>query len=263
MIILTKSAAEEAQKIIQENEMPVSAGVRLGVKSGGCSGLNYELDIVEEANGNDRIFEQHGLKLFCDPKSYLYLKGTQVDFLVDSIIEFWFIDHKDKHYTKSDTFDALIRDTFGDSMNAIRSGELDFWQDEPKACLAGLVLLDQFSRNAFRDSSKAFDQDERARTFAKVGIARGFDLSFEPAQRHLFYMPLMHSEYLDDQLMCEACFQRSVKDGNTSASGGFSYATKHRVIIERFSRFPHRNAILNRTSTDEEIEFLKGPGSSF
>ncbi len=80
MIVLTKSAAEEAQKIIQENEMPVSAGVRLGVKSGGCSGLNYELDIVEDANDNDRVFEQHGLKLFCDPKSYLYLKGTQVDF---------------------------------------------------------------------------------------------------------------------------------------------------------------------------------------
>lgn len=80
MIEMTKNAVKEAKKIIVENTMPETAGVRLGVKAGGCSGLNYELDIVESANDNDRIFEQHGLKLFCDPKSYLYLKGTQVDF---------------------------------------------------------------------------------------------------------------------------------------------------------------------------------------
>ncbi len=183
--------------------------------------------------------------------------------LVDSILTFWFFDHKDKHFRKSQAFDALIRETFGLVLNSIRNGELDFWQNEPKSCLAGLVLLDQLSRNAFRDSPKAFSADERARTFAKIGIANGFDLMFTGAQRHLFYMPLMHSEYLDDQFMCEACFLRSVKDGTPNAADNLKYATKHRVIIERFSRFPHRNKILNRTSSADEIEFLKGPGSSF
>lgn len=183
--------------------------------------------------------------------------------LVDSIITFWFTDHKDKHYLKSDEFDGLIRENFGSALNSIRSGELDFWKQDPTACLAGLVLLDQLSRNAYRGSSDAFAEDERARSFAKVGIAKGFDLKFQAGKRHLFYMPLMHSENLDDQLMCEACFERSIEDGSPNAEKSLQYATKHRVIVERFSRFPHRNTILNRTSTDEEIEFLKGPGSSF
>ncbi len=189
---------------------------------------------------------------------------SNIDFgLIDSILTFWFVDNKDKHYLKSDAFDDLIRETFGAQMSEIRAGKLDFWKEEPKACLAGLVLLDQLSRNAYRDSPDAFSEDERARTFAKVGIARGYDLGFSPKERHLFYMPLMHSENLDDQIMCEACFERSHKEGSEGAEGSLNYATKHRVIIQRFSRFPHRNAILNRTSTDEEIAFLKEPGSSF
>ena len=81
MIIVTETAAAEAIRIMKENELSTqSAGVRLGVKSGGCSGLNYDLNIVETANDNDRVFEMHGVRIFCDPKSYLYLKGTQVDF---------------------------------------------------------------------------------------------------------------------------------------------------------------------------------------
>lgn len=81
MITITETAAEEALRIMKDNDMSAqSAGVRLGVKSGGCSGLNYDLNIVEDSNDNDRVFEMHGLRVFCDPKSYLYLKGTQVDF---------------------------------------------------------------------------------------------------------------------------------------------------------------------------------------
>lgn len=122
--------------------------------------------------------------------------------------------------------------------------------------------MDQFSRNVFRESPKAFAQDQRARSFAKVGIARGYDMEFEGLKRTLFYMPLMHSEYLDDQFMCEACFERYLNEG-AAVEGGLEYATKHRIIVEKYGHFPHRNKVLGRHSSDEEIEFLKGPGSSF
>ena len=189
------------------------------------------------------------------------MSDTKIDFsTVDEILEFWFQTHAKKHYVKDADFDALIGTTFKSQMQAIRSGDLDFWQSDPKACLAGLVLLDQFSRNLYRDTPAAFSEDERARTFAKIGIARGFDLRFKSGERTLFYMPLMHSEYLDDQFMCEAAFKRATEEGD---AGGWEYATKHRVIIEKFGRFPHRNTILDRRSTPEEVAFLTQPGSSF
>ena len=189
------------------------------------------------------------------------MSKTSIDFSkVDEILEFWFQTHAKKHYVKDPDFDALIGTTFHTQIRAIRNGDLGCWQLDPKASLAGLVLLDQFSRNLYRDRPEAFSEDERARTFAKTGIAKGFDLTFKSGQRTLFYMPLMHSEYLDDQFMCEAAFERATKEGD---AGGSEYATKHRVIIEKFGRFPHRNAILGRPSTPEEVDFLTQPGSSF
>jgi uncharacterized protein (DUF924 family) len=135
-------------------------------------------------------------------------------------------------------------------------GRLAAWRDAPGTCLALVVLLDQFPRNMFRGTARAFEGDAGAREAARALLERGWDRDMSQAQRLFAYLPFEHSEALADQdLACEL-----MKDFDDEQRG---YAERHRDIIRRFGRFPHRNAALGRASTAAEVEFLKQPGSGF
>jgi uncharacterized protein (DUF924 family) len=136
------------------------------------------------------------------------------------------------------------------------AGNLEDWLDEPRACLARVILLDQFPRNMFRGEAHAFATDGPARAAARVILRRGWDKPMTPAERLFAYLPFEHSESPEDQdLSCEL-----MKDFDEKQR---RYAERHREIIRRFGRFPHRNGILGRESTPAEIEFLEVPGSGF
>jgi uncharacterized protein (DUF924 family) len=140
-------------------------------------------------------------------------------------------------------------------------GELDAWAASPEPNLALVVILDQFSRNLFRNDPRAFAQDAKALALTKAAIARGDDLALLPVQRQFLYMPLEHSEDIADQDQCVE-LMRSLEPFEETR-GLTAWAEKHRVIIKRFNRFPHRNAVLGRASTPEEVEFLKRPEAGF
>ena len=130
-----------------------------------------------------------------------------------------------------------------------------------------IILADQFSRNMYRDTPRAFFSDPKARTWCKAGLENGADRTLRPIERIFFYLPMEHSESLDDQVRSVALCKElaeSVPDAHRELFDGYlNYAVRHCEIVERFGRFPHRNAILGRESTDEEIAFLAKPGSSF
>lgn len=192
--------------------------------------------------------------------------------LAEEILLFWFgslqseqplYDQQRKQwFIKDPEFDQHIRDRFLISYEQAADGMLDDWQQQPLTCLALLLLLDQFPRNMFRQSPQAFATDFKAVSVAKAAIARGFDQALEPIQRVFMYLPLEHSENLNDQHQCVQLFQQLVT-ANSTLSDYLDYALKHYSVIEQFGRFPHRNQILDRPSTPEEIEFLEQPGSSF
>ncbi|MBD2462190.1 DUF924 domain-containing protein [Oscillatoria sp. FACHB-1407] len=188
---------------------------------------------------------------------------------VDEILDFWFgnpiesySQRKKLWFVKDLSVDQTLRDRFLSTYEQAAAGELDNWQSQPSSCLALIIVLDQFPRNIFRGEPRAFATDPQARIIAKGAIARGFDQQLEPIQRFFFYLPLEHSEDLADQHQSIALYQALVVDF-PELQDGLEYAIRHRDVIQRFGRFPHRNAILNRPSTPEEIEFLKQPGSSF
>ena len=173
------------------------------------------------------------------------------------ILDFWFGAAADKWWLHDPDFDAEIRRRFEPTLQAAARGELESWRGQPESCLAYVLLLDQFSRNIYRDTPQAFAQDSRALAASLEGQRRGFDESLPPKQRIFFYMPMMHAEDREIQARCLDAFRRWGGEDN------LDYARRHAEIIERFGRFPHRNKILGRESTPEEIEFLKGPNSSF
>jgi len=188
----------------------------------------------------------------------------------DNIIEFWFdrplneagtATYRKVWFRKNADFDQAMNQQFAEVYAAAVAGHLDRWQITPIGTLALILLLDQFPRNMFRDKPDAFATDVKALELANSAIAQGFDQQLPPIQRWFVYLPFMHSESLNDQ-------QRSVELFETLRShpdiaSAYDYALKHREVIQQFGRFPHRNAILGRTSTPEELEFLKQPGSSF
>lgn len=174
---------------------------------------------------------------------------------IDEVLRFWFAD-PDRWWVKDPAFDAEIRDRFGALHAAIERGEHEAWLDTPRGALAYVIVLDQFSRNIFRGTPGMFAADARALAATNAAIARGHDAALSPQERGFLYMPLMHSEALADQ-------DRSVALFGALGTGQLDYAERHRDIVRRFGRFPHRNAILGRASTPEELEFLTQPGSSF
>jgi uncharacterized protein (DUF924 family) len=191
---------------------------------------------------------------------------------IDDILTFWFDDpdvadseygkQRKVWFVKNPAFDQEIIDRFLSTYEQAIAGHLDDWQKTPSGCLALLIVLDQFSRNMFRGTPRAFAADAKALAVAKDAIAKGFDRQVEPFKRIFFYLPLEHSENLGDQHHSVLLYQQ-LGDAHGDLANVLEYAIRHREVIERFGRFPHRNAILGRESTLEEIEFLKQPGSSF
>lgn len=164
-------------------------------------------------------------------------------------------------FRKDAPFDAAIRERFGAVHEAAARRELDAWRAAPESMLALVVVLDQFSRNLHRGDARAFSQDAYALACANEALARGDDKVLLPVQRQFLYLPLEHSEDLADQERCIG-LMRALEEFEQTR-GLTEWAVKHRDIVARFGRFPHRNAALGRASTPEEIEFLKQPGSRF
>lgn len=181
------------------------------------------------------------------------------------VLEFWFGDppgpSRQEWFRKDAAFDATIRERFGDLHEAASRRELEAWRSAPESMLALVVVLDQFSRNLYRGDPRAFAQDAYARECANEALARGDQGVLLPVQRQFLYLPLEHSEDLADQERCVELMRTLEQFHETR--GLTQWAEKHRVIIARFGRFPHRNTTLGRKSTPEEIEFLAQPGSGF
>lgn len=164
-------------------------------------------------------------------------------------------------FEKSDAFDALARDRFISTHAAAHSGALDAWRRTPLAALALVIALDQFPRNIFRGDARAFASDARALDVARELVDRGFDAAMLPVERCFAYLPFEHAEDLAAQRRALELFARLGPDPWSATT--LDYARRHHEVIARFGRFPHRNAILGRASTPEELAFLQQPGSSF
>jgi uncharacterized protein (DUF924 family) len=199
------------------------------------------------------------------PASTLWAREERPVTAPKDILDFWFgapgsPEHgtnRQEWFKKSDAFDAEIRRRFAKDVDAAIDGGLEGWAQNAEGALALIILLDQFPRNIFRNSGRSFAGDARALETAKRAIACGFDEERAKFERVFFYLPFEHSEDLADQDRCIALVS-ALGDDNY-----IDYAHRHRDIVARFGRFPHRNALLGRASTDEEIEFLKQPNSSF
>jgi len=170
-------------------------------------------------------------------------------------------------WQKSPAADDDIRQRFEPTLKALLRGQYSNWLNDAEGRLAAIIVLDQFSRNMYRDSALSYTQDSLALHWCLEGIRLGHDKQLRPIQRVFFYMPLEHAESTQMQALCLEKFQQLKADSpetfQPAASGFIDFAQKHKVIVDRFGHFPHRNAILGRTSSAEEIEFLKQPGSGF
>jgi len=164
-------------------------------------------------------------------------------------------------FEKSALFDAGIRSRFLRLYERAAAGELGAWQRTPLSALALAIVLDQFPRNMFRGEARAFASDALASRVARGIAGSGFDALLRPVERWFAYLPFEHAEDLAAQRRSLALFGGLAQ--HTESAGTLDYARRHYEIIARFGRFPHRNAILGRESTPEEIEFLKQPNSSF
>ncbi len=175
-----------------------------------------------------------------------------------SILHFWFEELSAKqHFAKDAALDETIRARFGATLEAAARCELFAWRTTPEGRLAEIIVLDQFSRNVYRDTPRAFAQDALALMLAQELVASGQDRSLPAAHRVFAYMPTMHSESALVHAQAVALFTQ------LGMADNLNYALRHKAIIDRFGRFPHRNAILGRASSAEELAFLSEPGSSF
>jgi uncharacterized protein (DUF924 family) len=185
----------------------------------------------------------------------------------DTVLEFWFgagEDYGRRHkrwFAKDAAFDEELRARFSGLLDAVVSGQHRAWLDQPASCLARIVVLDQFARQIHRRSPRAFAADPLAREAARHALAARFDAGMQPVERLFVYLPFEHSESLADQEL--ACRLMRPLAAFPETDDALRYAEAHRAIIARFGRFPHRNALLGRASTAEEIEFLRQPGSAF
>lgn len=187
-----------------------------------------------------------------------------------AVLEFWFGaagsaergTFRDLWFRKSEDTDREIRERFGALIERALRGELAAWSKAPDSALAQILLLDQFTRNVFRDTPRAFAGDAAALAAATAMVGLRQDEALEPLQRHFVYMPFEHAESLTAQDESVRLFTR-LAAGRPELANTLDYAQRHHAVIARFGRFPHRNAILGRHSTVEEAEFLQQPGSRF
>nr|WP_315230140.1 DUF924 family protein [uncultured Albidiferax sp.] len=174
------------------------------------------------------------------------------------ILTFWFTElTPQQHFAKDAALDDRIRQRFAATLEAAARCELFEWRATPEGRLAEILVLDQFSRNIYRDTPQAFAQDPLALALAQELVANGLDGSLAPTQRTFAYMPYMHSESRAIHAQSVALFTQ------LGIERQLDFALRHQAIVERFGRYPHRNAVLGRSSSAEEVVFLGQPGSSF
>ena len=176
----------------------------------------------------------------------------------EDILNFWFDECRpEQWFKKNSEFDAMLESRFATTIEDAFARCLDSWEDTEAGCIALILVLDQFTRNIFRDTLRAFSGDERALELSQKCYENGYLANPNIHWRQFMLMPMMHSEEIAVQDASLPLF----KEYTTQID--YDYAVRHRDIIARFGRFPHRNTILGRPSTDEELEFLTQPGSSF
>ncbi|HVS13519.1 MAG TPA: DUF924 family protein [Thermoanaerobaculia bacterium] len=194
-----------------------------------------------------------------------------------AVLDYWFgpldadglasAEKRERWWRKDPAFDAEIRERFGGLWERAARGELDGWSASADGSLALIVVLDQLPRNMFRDRPEMFATDPRARTVVLAGIESGLDRALVSDRAVFFYMPLMHGESRIDQhlgmRLYDELVERSPAGARDVLSGNLDFMRRHFEIVDRFGRFPHRNAVLGRESTPEEVAFLEQPGSSF
>ena len=172
----------------------------------------------------------------------------------EDVLKFWFEELEPKQWFTADAkLDEAIRERFGDTLAQAKAGELDVWAETPQWRLALIIVLDQFSRNLHRDIPEMYAADVKALALTREGIGKGMDAELEtPQEKHFFYMPLMHAESKEAHEENVAQFLKLKEEGYDV----MEYPEHHKGIIDRFGRFPHRNELLGRESTEEEKEFL-------
>ena len=174
------------------------------------------------------------------------------------VLDFWFDpENKEFWFSKSDEFDLELEEKFGHTLQQAMQCELWTWRETAEGRLAEIIVLDQFSRNLFRDHPASFAQDPLALSLAQEAVRLGLDQQLAPDQRCFMHMPFMHSE---SKIIHAQALQLFEALGNPM---NLDFELKHKTIIDRFGRYPHRNQILERESTPEEVEFLTQPNSSF
>ncbi|MEL0066626.1 MAG: DUF924 family protein [Gammaproteobacteria bacterium] len=174
------------------------------------------------------------------------------------VIDFWFTELTPQQwFAKSDELDQLCRDRFKTTLDAAALCELSDWRATPLGRLAEIIVLDQFSRNIYRDTPQAFSQDPLALALAQEAVQHGYDKQLNDDQRGFLYMPYMHSESMLIHEQALVLFEQAGQESK------YPFEVRHKEIVDRFGRYPHRNAILGRESTAEEVLFLEQPGSSF
>lgn len=189
------------------------------------------------------------------------------------VLDFWFEGEPlgdvqmSRWWKKSESQDQRIRNQFAGLPDKVESGGCDEWLESAEGRLAAIIVLDQFPRNMFRGDPGSFKYDRTALAISKEGVELGQLDRLTELQQTFFVMPFMHSESLEDQDQCVRLFESILGGAGDSyqqyLAGSLDFAVKHRDIIARFGRFPHRNSLLERESTDEELSFLQQPGSSF
>ncbi|MFC4624939.1 DUF924 family protein [Daeguia caeni] len=171
---------------------------------------------------------------------------------VQDILSFWFSPRmRENWFSKSEAIDTEIREKFLPAYEAALNGDYESWKQQPESALALTIVFDQFPRNMFRGSPQAFATDGLALDIAKCALDHGFDQELSADKRQFFYLPFMHSENLDDQRRSVELYER------LGDPYSLDFARQHHDIIARFGRFPHRNKVLNRVTTEEEADFLK------
>ena len=188
----------------------------------------------------------------------------------DAVLDFWFLpagspghgEARDAWFRKDDAFDAEIRTRFGVAIEAALAGGLRDWDARPRGALARILVLDQFTRNAFRDTAAAFSGDGLALEAAQALCVAGRDQDLSPLMRVFAYLPFEHAEDRAQQARSVGLFTALAK-GDANVADYLDYAERHQAVITRFGRFPHRNALLGRTSSAEELDYLAQPGAGF
>lgn len=176
------------------------------------------------------------------------------------VIRFWFEESQPQQwFQKNDSYDREISERFMVTHDMAKKDLCADWTKDADGVLALCLVLDQFPRNMFRGTAKAFETDDKALLISKEALHRGFDSVLSPVKRKFVYMPFMHSENVEEQKRCVSLFEAMKGDDPMS----YEYAVKHMEVIEKFGRFPHRNAVLGRDSSEDELNYLKLPGAGF